>query len=89
LTAIFRRDALVQQSVVEEALERGDCQAVLRAVHRLRGQAMTFDAVELGGLLGKIEEHALAGDLPPCAAFWSEAVRELDLLVQTCEARGR
>jgi signal transduction histidine kinase/CheY-like chemotaxis protein/HPt (histidine-containing phosphotransfer) domain-containing protein len=89
LTAIFRRDALVQQSVVEEALERGDCQAVRRAVHRLRGQAMTLDAVELCGLLAKIEEHALAADLPPCAAYWREAVRELDLLVQTGEACDR
>ncbi len=90
LAAIFRRDASAQQSVVEKALKRGDCQAVLGAIHRLRGQAMTFDAVKLCGILAKIEEHALAGDLSPCATYWNEAVRELDrFLVATGEACGQ
>ena len=72
------REAMTQQSVVQQALDRGDCQAVRRAVHRLRGQAMMFDAVELCGLLAKIEEQALTANLAPCAAFWSEAMRELE-----------
>ena len=80
LSEIFHRESLLQQSTVEDALQRGDLSTLRQAVHRLRGQALMFDADALCGLLDKIEAHALVGELQPCVAYWSEAVPKLIVL---------
>ena len=63
-----------------------DGRAVWRAVHRLRGQALMFDADDLCKLLAEIEENASASRLPSCGPTWAAASRRLEALCEVLSA---
>jgi two-component system, sensor histidine kinase and response regulator len=84
----FRDEAVAGRRQLREALERSDRGAMAYAAHRLRGQALSLEAMALAAALGALET---AGD---GAGHWvanAEAVRgverELDRLVEALPPR--
>ncbi len=86
LGSLFVQEAASQRAVIEDGLQRADGHAVWRAVHRLRGQALMFDADDLCQLLAEIEENASASRLPSCGPTWAAASRRLEALCEVLSA---
>ena len=86
LAALFIREAASQREVIENSLLDADGRAIWRAVHRLRGQALMFDAAELCEILLEIEADALASHLQLCRERWAEAALRLDSLLKSLAA---
>ncbi len=83
LATLFLREAASQRALIEESLEGADGRTIWKNVHRLRGQALMFDAAELCSNLVEIEVHALANRLQSCRERWEEATGRLDFLLQS------
>ena len=84
----FRDEAVAARRQLREALDRSDSGAMAYAAHRLRGQALTLEAMALAAALGALET---AGD---GAGRWiasAEALRgverELDRLAEALPPR--
>jgi len=88
LAALFAREAAVQRTSIEDGLRCADARKVWHASHRLRGQAMMFDATELCHVLAQVEEHASAGRLQSCREVWSAAAEQLESLCDALSSKG-
>ncbi len=76
LTA-FVDNAPAMSAAIEAALEAGDPAALEAAAHKLRGSAATLGAEPLALLCQRLEETALAGELPSFADVAPGFAREL------------
>jgi signal transduction histidine kinase/CheY-like chemotaxis protein len=88
LSLLFAVEASQQRARIEAGLRLADALTVRQASHRLRGQAMIFDAVGLCQALSEVEEHAAVGEIQSCRKTWISASEQLDLLCAVL-ARGR
>jgi CheY-like chemotaxis protein len=80
LASLFAVEASQQRARIEDGLRSADAPTVRQASHRLRGQAMLFDATELCAALYEVEEHAASGQLQSCLKSWTTATKQLDSL---------
>jgi signal transduction histidine kinase/CheY-like chemotaxis protein len=82
LSSLFAVEASQQRARIEDGLRSADAPTVRQASHRLRGQAMIFDAVGLCQTLSEVEDHAAAGEIESCRESWISAAEQLDSLCQ-------
>jgi len=88
LAVLFAREAALQRVCIEDGLRSADARKVWHASHRLRGQAMMFDATELCQVLRQVEELASVGRLQSCREVWSAAAEQLESLCDALSSKG-
>ncbi len=69
LVALFARDVPTQIDACQDALARGDFEALRRAAHAAKGNAGVLGAVEFGAICARIEGRAESGDVSELSAF--------------------
>jgi HPt (histidine-containing phosphotransfer) domain-containing protein len=82
----FLRDIPSQFAALKEALELGDCPEIRRRAHSIKGVTATVSAPVLREISARIEQCALASDLPGCKSGYQELEQALHPVIQEVDA---
>jgi CheY-like chemotaxis protein len=88
IITIFLDDCPRQVAAVREALAAGDCAAVYRAAHTLKGAVGNFQAQDIVAHLQRLEARAREGDTPTCVKIFDQIQAELDRLIASLTESG-
>jgi signal transduction histidine kinase/DNA-binding response OmpR family regulator len=88
IIAIFLEDCPKQVAAVREGLAAGDCGAVYRAAHTLKGAVGNFQAQEIVAQLQRLEARAREGDTATCVKIFDQIQVELDRLIASLTESG-
>jgi two-component system sensor histidine kinase/response regulator len=88
IIAIFLEDCPKQVAAVREGLAAGDCAAVYRAAHTLKGAVGNFQAQEIVAHLQRLEARAREGDAATCVKIFDQIQVELDRLTTSLTESG-
>jgi signal transduction histidine kinase/DNA-binding response OmpR family regulator len=88
IITIFLDDCPKQVAAVRESLAAGDCAAVYRAAHTLKGAVGNFQAQEIVAHLQRLEARAREGDTPTCVKIFDQIQAELDRLIASLTESG-
>ncbi|MGQ0520837.1 MAG: response regulator [Actinomycetota bacterium] len=69
LVSLFIRDAPARVDALEDAVERGDVEAIRSLAHTVKGSAATLGALTLARIAGELEHAARRGTRPDAAAL--------------------
>jgi CheY-like chemotaxis protein len=78
---LFLEDCPRLIDTIQQALDRGDAQAVYRAAHTLKGSAGNFDAQDTVAIAQRLEARAREGDLAACVKIFAALQSEVNVLL--------
>ena len=86
LIELFESECPRQLDAIRRSIEDGDCQAVYRSAHTLKGSAGIFDAHALLSLLQRLEARAREGDMATCRSAFAAVETEARQVITTVGA---
>jgi CheY-like chemotaxis protein len=88
LAGVFLQEASERLGALEQAIEKGDAQAVKRIAHALKGSCGNMGAIRMSRLCLDLEQAGGSNDLSAAAGLLESLKRELDLVRPELSALG-